>query len=753
MATWPTIVTIGGLASLIHLIVFLVILLRRNKDLDQKLALLYGGISLLWIIAATLASMLGRLPDIVAVPADLLLPVLATALAVGELLLICSLLEWPLVSVVATAGGTWTVMLLVGNLYFLFFPPPLVPLLQIAQGGWSLLILIVTGLIVATFYRSRLALYRNRTLYWLLAALPLSAGQAMSLLPAGPLRMIGPLLHIFGIVALARGVASYWLPNVKAMMWAILRFLLLFALTASLIFGIIMGTERLALRLPFSNTILIIALACVAALLYLPLYQLIQRLVNRLVERMGFDPAQALRDYSQTIGTVLDLEQLAQIAAQTVAQVFDVRKGALLVTTGSERGGLHLQPVPGMGEVPREPLELEPISPILARIRERDEPLFQYEIEHNPDLRAAAKRELDWLHNLGMEVYLPIRSQGELTGLLALGPQRTGEIYSPRSLEFLTTLAHQTGVALQNASLFEGLRALNVHVTELNENLRAAYERLERLDRAKTDFLSIASHELRTPLTQMRGYVDILTELSETDALSPNQIVHIASSISRPVRRLESIINAMLDASQIETEGLSLHFAPTTLASIVRTAIEGWVPALQERRLVLTTTGLDNIPPITADAQRLFQAFSNLISNAIKFTPDGGSIAIEAHPLDREHFEITFSDTGIGISAPDQELIFEKFYRVGSVSLHSSGEYKFKGAGPGLGLPIARGVIEGHGGCIWVESEGYDEERCPGSTFHVVLPYKAHRGPCRYERRKGTPAPSDLSFAELPTDL
>ena len=111
------------------------------------------------------------------------------------------------------------------------------------------------------------------------------------------------------------------------------------------------------------------------------------------------------------------------------------------------------------------------------------------------------------------------------------------------------------------------------------------------------------------------------------------------------------------------------------------------------------------------------------------FTPDGGAITISGRTLvdrDNDHpqtfVEVLFADTGIGIDPADQKLIFEKFYRVGAVELHSTGSTKFKGAGPGLGLPIARGVIQAHGGKIWVESSGHDEARMPGSTFHVVLP-------------------------------
>jgi signal transduction histidine kinase len=119
----------------------------------------------------------------------------------------------------------------------------------------------------------------------------------------------------------------------------------------------------------------------------------------------------------------------------------------------------------------------------------------------------------------------------------------------------------------------------------------------------------------------------------------------------------------------------------------------------------------------------LYQALRNLLTNAIKYTPDGGSITVDGRLLSG-FIEITISDTGIGVDISDQERIFEKFGRVGNVALHSSGKIKFKGGGPGLGLPITKGIIEAHGGAIWVESDGYDEINCPGTTFHVLLPIR-----------------------------
>jgi len=122
-----------------------------------------------------------------------------------------------------------------------------------------------------------------------------------------------------------------------------------------------------------------------------------------------------------------------------------------------------------------------------------------------------------------------------------------------------------------------------------------------------------------------------------------------------------------------------------------------------------------------------------VIGNAIKYTPDEGRIDIAGQLLPAQEtssvdfVKITVTDTGIGIDPEHHERIFDKFYQVGDISHHSSGKTKFKGGGPGLGLAITKGVIEAHGGKIWVESKGYDEERCPGSTFHILLPTRAMR--------------------------
>jgi signal transduction histidine kinase len=243
----------------------------------------------------------------------------------------------------------------------------------------------------------------------------------------------------------------------------------------------------------------------------------------------------------------------------------------------------------------------------------------------------------------------------------------------------------------------------------------------------KTDFVTIASHELRTPLAQIRGYTDILDAMNEQAMLDQDQVSGMVNNMRKATDRLEKLIADMLDVSQLGLDAMDLRFAQTTLDSVLRLAIEPLAESVKQRKLQLTARGLRNLPPIEADMQRLVQAFRNLCVNAIKYTPDGGRIDINAHlekdeVTRQEQIVVEIADTGIGIDPRFQELIFEKFFRVADPGLHSTGTTKFMGAGPGLGLTIARGVIEGHGGKIEVQSQGFDAEKLPGSTFIITLP-------------------------------
>jgi signal transduction histidine kinase len=188
------------------------------------------------------------------------------------------------------------------------------------------------------------------------------------------------------------------------------------------------------------------------------------------------------------------------------------------------------------------------------------------------------------------------------------------------------------------------------------------------------------------------------------------------------IDRLRSIVDDMIDVSMIDNNLLQLNYQPMQISQMIDALCLELEETIRSRKLTMDIKDfIGNREWIYMDAPRIMQALRNVINNAIKYTPDGGTITIDGRSLPG-FIEVTVTDTGIGISAEDQATIFEKFGQLGRVDLHSSGKTKFKGGGPGLGLPIARGILEAHGGSIWVESPGHDEIRHPGSIFHILIP-------------------------------
>jgi len=559
----------------------------------------------------------------------------------------------------------------------------------------------------------------------------IGVGEGLTMLPTEATAQVGAFTRMLGVLLMAYAALSYYLPSVRNVIRRGIAVTLITLVSAGLLFGSFVLLQTALPMLPAGSMLIGTGvLSVLLAIIIQPLRRWVSNLVDRILIGEGYDPARALRDYSAAITNILDLDTLVTIAIGTISEALEVRRGALLLTTEREDGRIEVRVIPGMGEVAVQTAEFDPHSPILAHLHQKGQPLSQYEIDILPEFRAAPAWERAWLEKLNMELYVPIRRQSLLVGILALG-SKTGDVnYSTQDINVLSTLADQTAVALQNARLVSDLKALNAEITALNDSLMRANRRLAKLDAAKTHFIQIASHELRTPLTQVRGYADIMADVVQSGAPTPAQMAQISQGISRATMRLEEIISVMLDVAEIDVQSLSLHYTSLKIAAVMRMALENYQAAFQQRRQSLTIEGLEDLPPVQGDVQRLCQAFSNVVGNCIKYTPDGGSIRVagwrEERSEDgagpREYVHITIADTGIGIDPDDQELIFDKFYRVSSPDLHSTGSTKFKGAGPGLGLSVTRGIVEAHGGKIWVESPGHDEERCPGSTFHILLP-------------------------------
>ncbi len=308
-----------------------------------------------------------------------------------------------------------------------------------------------------------------------------------------------------------------------------------------------------------------------------------------------------------------------------------------------------------------------------------------------------------------------------------------------QALNLLTTLLPIYAHLLDKTARLE----MENRLAYMSRELLNVQQQLEQLDRTKSNFISVAAHELKTPLTLIEGYTAMMREMIETSragvsrpAEPPDltQFDNLLAGMNKGVHRLHEIIDDMIDVSLIDNNLLSLQLQRTTILHILKLLENDLSAFLQVRKQKLEIRQFAGSRTwIYADSERLYQAFRNILTNAIKYTPDKGKILVNGRTLPG-FIEVTITDTGIGIAPEYQTAIFEKFGQVGHPNLHSSGKTKFKGGGPGLGLPIARGIIEAHGGAIWAESPGYDEKRCPGSTFHILLPIRKNAADPKLEK-------------------
>ncbi len=244
---------------------------------------------------------------------------------------------------------------------------------------------------------------------------------------------------------------------------------------------------------------------------------------------------------------------------------------------------------------------------------------------------------------------------------------------------------------------------------------------LEQMDRTKMRFIQVSAHELRTPMTLVQGYA----QMAQLKANGNADMERYTKGMLEGTGRMVEIIDNMLDVSRIDSNLLEISPSETQIDLVFEKIIKTFKTAFEERKITFQPQELSSLPVIHADKDLLYKVFYHVVGNAIKYTPDGGSITVSGrliaeNPKDPE-IEIVVKDTGIGIDAPYHELIFEKFYQTGEVLLHSSGKTKFKGGGPGLGLAISRGIINAHRGRIWLESAGHNEQTYPGSTVYVRL--------------------------------
>ena len=593
--------------------------------------------------------------------------------------------------------------------------------------AWGLIGLILLLVTINEASRARLPLHANRGLWWGIMLPTFMIAEGLAVWGPELISVIGQALRVLALLGLVYGVTSQNLIDVRGLFRGVVGNALFVTVTALVSLVGIGAAVYVFEHYPSQGWALVVLIALVLALVYQALRSFLDRLINDTVFKSGYDTAAIAAEYSKSVAQILDINELTATIGQALAQSVEATKLGVLDITLS-RDNIRVDVYVGSGNMPTVGHRFPANSPFFEVLIRNRKPLLQYTIDVGDQFRALLAIDRRWLQRLGCDVYVPILDGAIITGILAVGPRKSRDPYRVRDLDLLQAIADQTAVALANARLVTDLKVSNEEVRALNETLAETNEQLKEMDRVKTDFITIASHELRTPLTQILGYADLLSMMSEAETISGPEISPITSSVLKASNRLNDIVSQMLEVSQLDVDAIELKLEDTSIEAAIQIAVEPFEDALRERRLILTANNIRALPGLQADKHRLGQALRQVIGNAIKFTPDGGHIEIRGqHIRERgqaEALEVCVADTGVGIEAKHLELIFEKFFRVGSTTTHSTGATKFMGAGPGLGLAITKGVIEAHGGRIWAASPGHDPERFPGAQIYIQLPLK-----------------------------
>jgi signal transduction histidine kinase len=303
------------------------------------------------------------------------------------------------------------------------------------------------------------------------------------------------------------------------------------------------------------------------------------------------------------------------------------------------------------------------------------------------------RQGMNLLDDAKSQLVMPIRREAEVIGLLLLESE-SEDRYDEQSIGFLTRLCDHASIAIANAQLYAEVQRANI---------------------AKSDFVSFVSHELKTPMTSIKGYADLLSAGAVGDVTDAQ--TEFLATIRSNIDRMATLVSDLADVSRIEAGRLHLEFAPVDLGEVIDEVVRSTQRLLEEKNHEIIIEIPEGLPQVWGDTNRLAQIITNLVSNANKYTPEGGRIIIYAKQSDNQWdpdgapqvAHISVEDNGIGIKLEDQKKIFTQYFRTEDGKDHAPGT--------GLGLNITRYLVEMQGGKIW-----FDSTFGQGSAFNFTIP-------------------------------
>ncbi len=448
-------------------------------------------------------------------------------------------------------------------------------------------------------------------------------------------------------------------------------------------------------------------LSILVVLVFSPLVRWIENVVSRYVYRREYDPVLLQREVSSLLRTLSRPQDLAEKYLKTVNDRIGIKTGSVFCQS-EEQGGKFSIYLNGYSRY-SEGYPVELCSPWVEYFEARDRGISRDEVETNPVYGGKRDSLLKIFRELKLELLIPMIFEKKLLGLVSLGKKTSGGTYSADDFKILSNLTEHLALSLNNGILFEQFVRGKDEYMILYDRSEKINKRLIGMDQQKKQFVANISHELRTPISTILGYTELLLnpEFNGESRIILERIVNGGRSVS-------GLMDSLLEFSRTESGTMSLSLEEVDIRELFGTLETMTVRLVKGSHIRLRWQIDPSLAAIKTDPKKLQQIMIHLLTNAVKFT-ESGEIALEIKPHEengRDFVEISVSDTGIGISKCDQEIIFEEFRQLDGSSTRKFG-------GTGLGLSLCKKLAQSVSGRIEVQSEvGH------GSTFSLILPVK-----------------------------
>lgn len=511
-----------------------------------------------------------------------------------------------------------------------------------------------------------------------------------------------PLLILLFLVSIAYAIIRYGQFSVKRATVRSLVYVLTLGALSALYFFVafvaqytLMSGDQLS---GIEQALLNVGLALVLAVAYQPVKNFFDLGTERLFFRTQYRTEDLLSSVSDTMTST---KSVSSLATDVTRDMYDALKAEYVFLLVEVKGVRTVGFAGGVRLTKRDEAEAIAYAERLMTHAKHDSP-----VDITPS------QELDVQNDLvHLAVVLP--SYVDVSGVILLGEQKTGSGYTQRDINVLKTIANWVVIAARSTQSVLDIRELNTHlqqrIDDATKELRSSNERLKELDAAKDEFVSMASHQLRTPLTSVKGYISMVLE-GDAGKITDAQR-HLLSEAYASSERMVHLIGDFLNVSRLQTGKFMLETHPTDLARVIEQEVDAMQQIASSHGIKIRYKKPSRAPVLVVDEGKIRQVLMNFIDNAIYYSPDSSVIDVSLKVEDGS-LVCRVTDEGIGVPESVQKRLFTKFFRAPNAR-------KQRPDGTGIGLYLARQVLDAHGGSVL-----FDPHRGRGSTFGFRLPVK-----------------------------